>query len=445
MTLELDRGVRIAGKYEIIGPLGQGAYGNVYRALQHPVERPVALKVISPHAATDEALRERFFREARAVARLNHPGAVILHDYGESNGLLYMVMELVEGTELKQIIKEEAPLSLERALDYARQILNVLVEAHGLDLIHRDLKPANIMIVRDTAGEERIKILDFGIAKLLDDQGARFQTQMGTVVGSPSYFSPEQAMGRTAGRPADQYSVGVILYEMLTGRKPFTGNSLVALINAHRFESVPPLPMELRCPAAVEGLIRRAMEKQPEDRFPDAKAMLDALDALQSGRFQASDRPPESRPTMRMDGAAAMAHFARHNIAPPPEEDEPRPKQTQPLPGLDVDERKQSGSQPEITIEDDPAARPKQTLALTSLGTEPPARPAPARAVPAGKPGISALETMPEVPRLPGVQEFGSETVIQPPTPISPVKIALIVGGAITAVGFGLIWLFGSN
>ena len=440
MTIELDRGVRIADKYEIIGPLGQGAYGNVYRALQHPVERPVALKVISPHAAADEALRERFFREARAVARLNHPGAVILHDYGESNGLLYMVMELVEGTELKALIKDEAPLPIERALDYARQIVNVLVEAHGLDLIHRDLKPANIMIVRDTAGEERIKILDFGIAKLLDDQGARFATQMGTVVGSPSYFSPEQAMGHTAGRAADQYSVGVILFEMLTGRKPFTGNSLVALINAHRFDPVPPLPAELRCPAAIESLIRRAMEKQPEDRFPDAKAMLDALDAIQTGRLVHTDRPADDRPTMKMDSAPALALLARRSAPPPPEDDEPRPKHTQPLPGLAADERSQSGSQPEITIDGDAGGRPKQTLALTSLSYSdaPPQR---------RRPMVDPLATVPEVPALlPGVREFSdSDTIIKAPTQRSPMRVALIVGSAITAIGLLLIWLLGSN
>ena len=464
MTTELDRGVRIADKYEIIGPLGQGAYGSVFRALQHPVEREVALKVISPHAAADEALRERFYREARAVARLNHPGAVILHDYGESDGLLYMVMELVEGTELKTLVKERAPLSVDLALDYTRQILAVLVEAHGLDLIHRDLKPANIMIVCDAAGEERVKILDFGIAKLLDDPSARFQTQMGTVVGSPSYFSPEQAMGKTAGPAADQYSVGVILYEMLTGRKPFVGNSLVALINAHRFETVPPLPAQVDDHDALDDLIRRAMEKQPEDRYPSAKAMLEALNAIQVDRSLSIDlhrdalisdgphreRPADNRPTVKMTSNEAMRQLAFDALAPSNDRPEDRPKTTQPLPGLDVDERKQSGSQPQIEIDEAP---PKQTLALTALGSSPP--PADAPRPPPTQPAsgrfdrpasIQTAETVPETPALPGVREFSAtETIIQPPPQISPLRIALLVGSAVTLIGLLLMWLFGSN
>ncbi len=445
MSSDIDRGVRIADKYEIVGPLGQGAYGSVYEAIQHPVERKVALKVISPHAAADEALRARFFREARAIARLNHPGVVTLHDYGDSNGMLYMVMEYVDGVELKAVVKAEAPLEPVRALDYIRQVVLVLVEAHGLDLIHRDLKPANIMIVKDAAGVERVKILDFGIAKLLDDRRARFQTQMGTVVGSPSYFSPEQAMGEPCGPAADQYSVGVILYEMVTGRKPFVGNSLMSLINAHRFESMPPLPAELDLPPAMTAFLRRALEKQPADRFPDARAMLEGLDTLIRNIVgEASGQWP-------------IVESGLHRLP------ERRKKNTAPLPGLEADEAHQSseslasvaattpdpipGIQPREGVGHarDMAAAQKagidQTAALIALGS--------AHDLYNQDPGITAPDPPPasedEPAALPGVEVFNaSSTIIKPPppkTPRSPLQIALLVGGTIVVLGLVGMWL----
>ncbi len=463
MSTEFDSGVRIADKYEIIGPLGRGAYGSVYRAIQHPVERTVALKVISPHAATDESLRARFFREARAIARLNHPGVVTLHDYGDSAGTLYMVMEYVDGRELKQVVKDEAPLDPIRALDYIRQVVTVLVEAHGLDLIHRDLKPANIMIVQDAAGEERIKILDFGIAKLLDDRRARFQTQMGTVVGSPSYFSPEQAMGEPCGPAADQYSVAVILYEMLTGRKPFVGSSLMALINAHRFDTMPPLPAELGLPKTVAAFLRRAMEKQPADRFPDARAMLDALDLIMR-QLTGTDRPSGQRPAVDSYPVGPSAAAGR------------RPKITAPLPGLEADEELQSGEQLAThaeTVPDpipglrdpgaggsDPPRGPSpppaggppidRTAALIALGSAHElynsAADVPARS-PSAEPRRDDRPTLvdDEPAALPGVEAFNaSSTLIRPPppkAPRSPLQIALVVGGIIAVLGILGMWL----
>ena len=270
-------GDRISGKYEIVSPLGSGAHGTVYLAVQHPVGRTVALKFISKHLSSEAVNRDRFFHEARALARLNHPAVVTLYDYGEAEGLLFMVMEYIEGEELSKVISDEAPLAPIRVMHLAQHMLSALIEAHELGLVHRDLKPANVMVHKGANGEERVKIVDFGIAALREESlsGPRFDGSR--PLGTPAYTAPEQALGRPVGPAADLYSLGIILYEMLTGRPPFESNSPWMIIDKHVRSPVPMLPPELGVPASLETLVRLALAKEPEARFPDARSMLTRL------------------------------------------------------------------------------------------------------------------------------------------------------------------------
>lgn len=281
----------IGGKYPVVGLIGSGGMGSVYRALQEPVGREVALKVIrsfgeEPCQANSDTLRARFFREAKVVAKLANPSAVTLYDYGvEDDGVLYMVLEYVRGRRLTDIIRAEGPLAPARAVPIACQVLNALAEAHGLGLIHRDLKPDNIMLVRGPWGEEQAKVLDFGIAKVRsNEKESTLETGTGLVLGTPLYMPPEQALARGAEHRSDLYSLGVVLYEMLTSAPPFTASTVFEVLLAHREKPVPPFPPELGVPPALEATVVKAMAKEPDARFADAEAMAQALlDALPAG------------------------------------------------------------------------------------------------------------------------------------------------------------------
>jgi len=269
----------VAGRFPVVGLIGRGAYGTVYRAIQQPVGREVALKVMN--APRDATLRARFFREAQVVARLTHASTVTLFDYGEDeDGLLWMVLELIRGRTLRDAILEQAPLAPARAARLTIQILGALVEAHGAGLIHRDLKPANIMLAQEPADDERAKVLDFGMAKVLEAQGfgdGDEATRTGLVVGTPRYLSPEQALARQVGPQTDVYALGVMLFEMLAGEPPFVAPSTFELLMLHTTAEVPRLDPALNVPDALEAVIHKAMAKAIEDRFPDAQAMLDAI------------------------------------------------------------------------------------------------------------------------------------------------------------------------
>ena len=285
----------VAGRFPVVGLIGRGACGTVYRAVQLPVGREVALKVMTLSAAHDEQLRTRFLREARVVARLSHPSAVTLFDYGEDHdGLLYMVLEYIRGRTLRDVIVDEAPLAPDRVVALTLQVLGALVEAHGIGLIHRDLKPANIMLTREKTGEERARVLDFGMAKVLEleAQASDEATRTGIVVGTPRYLSPEQALAREVGPQTDVYALGVMLYEMLAGQPPFVAPSTFELLMLHTSAEVPPFDPALEVPPALEALVRNALAKQVEHRFKDASAMLDALVATEvPGTLRASLRP----------------------------------------------------------------------------------------------------------------------------------------------------------
>ncbi len=302
-----EPGTRINEKYELMEMVGAGAHGTVYRAIQHPVMRTVALKFISRHLSQDPDNRERFFHEARALARLNHPNVVTLYDYGEAEGSLFMVMEFVEGEELTQLIAREQPLNPVRVNRLSQQILRALIEAHEMGLVHRDLKPANIMVYASKSGEERIKVLDLGIASLRED-GMSSIGHRPKALGTPGYCAPEQCLGRPVGPSADLYALGVMMFEMLSGKRPFDGPSAWMVIERHLNDSIPMLSRSLEVPPALESTVRLSLAKRPEARFPDARSMLARLMEIISNEVA-----PDSyaMPTIRELGAIDDETIAR--------------------------------------------------------------------------------------------------------------------------------------
>jgi serine/threonine protein kinase len=262
--------------YRIEKRLGAGGMGDVYRAQQISLDRPVALKILPPHLALDEDFIERFVSEARAAGKLSHQNIVAAVDIGESNGRYFFVMELIQGPTLQQVIQSEGALSEPRALDVARQIARGLRAASLEGLIHRDIKPANIMFTPENVA----KICDFGLAREIDAEVA--QATPGIVQSSPAYASPEQSRGRPdLDHRTDMYSLGVTLFEMLTGKRPFAADSPAALLNKHATEA-PPQPLSLNpaiSPAANE-LVLRLLKKKPEQRFASYDELLEAIDAV---------------------------------------------------------------------------------------------------------------------------------------------------------------------
>lgn len=264
----------LAKRYEVLARVGEGGMAVVYRARDTLLGRMVALKVLRPQYASDSDFVERFRREAQTAASLSHPNVVNIYDVGEEDGIHYIVMEYVEGRNLKEIIRQEGPLPARTAMFIAREICRALEAAHRLNLTHRDVKPHNILITVDG----RVKVTDFGIARAAATSSL---TQTGTVIGSVHYFSPEQARGGRVGTASDLYSLGVVCYEMVTGTVPFTGDSPVAVALRHLQEQPkPPRQLNPLVPLELERIILRAMEKSESARYPSATAMLRDLRGL---------------------------------------------------------------------------------------------------------------------------------------------------------------------
>jgi serine/threonine-protein kinase len=263
-------------KYRLDAQLGVGGMGTVYRARHLLIDRPVAVKVLNPRFVEDEAARTRFQREARAAGRLQHTNAVTVTDYGQTeDGYVYIVMELLEGRTLRDILAKEAPLEAARSVSLMLQVSDAVAAAHEAGIIHRDLKPANIFIVHRAEVPSLVKVLDFGIAKLaaesLEEDEVKALTQVGAMIGTPRYMSPEQCNGAELTPAADVYSLGVILYEMLTGTVPFSGSTPLAIAMKHTSE-LPRRPREFvaSIPAALEDVVLHALEKRPQDRPANA-------------------------------------------------------------------------------------------------------------------------------------------------------------------------------
>ncbi|PWT82528.1 MAG: hypothetical protein C5B44_01990, partial [Acidobacteria bacterium] len=276
-------GQTLDDKYRLEAKLGVGGMGTVYRARHLLIDRAVAVKVLNPRYGEDEAARERFRREARAAGRLQHANAVTVTDFGETpGGFVYIVMELLEGRTLREIIGKEAPLESARSVSIMLQASAAVSAAHDAGIIHRDLKPANIFVVQRSDAPVIVKVLDFGIAKLavesLEEDDSTSLTQIGAMIGTPRYMSPEQCSGLPLTPAADVYSLGVILYEMLTGAAPFTGSSPLAIAMKHAADP-PRLPREIvaAIPESIEQVVLHALEKDPSYRPANANAFRQEL------------------------------------------------------------------------------------------------------------------------------------------------------------------------
>jgi serine/threonine protein kinase len=273
-------------KYRLDERLGTGGMGTVYRATHLLIDRPVAIKLLNPRYVEDEAAQVRFRREARAAGRIQHTNAVTVTDFGRtSDGFVYIVMELLEGRTLREVLAHDAPLDTARSVSMMMQISAAVGAAHEAGVIHRDLKPANIFVVQRKDAPPYIKVLDFGIAKLaadaLDDDDTNTLTQVGAMIGTPRYMSPEQCDGAKLTPASDVYSLGIILYEMLTGTTPFNGTSPIAIAIKHS-QTPPRSPREFvaTIPPALEEVVLHALEKRPEDRPRDANAFRSELYAV---------------------------------------------------------------------------------------------------------------------------------------------------------------------
>ena len=267
-------------RYTVLERIGKGGMGVVYRAEQHLIKRIVALKVLRREIVQDESAVKRFLNEARAIASLDSRHTITLHDFGVTrDGLLYYTMELLKGRPLSRIILDEAPLDHVRAAGLLLQACRSLEEAHEHNILHRDLKPENLF-VSVKKGKEQLKVLDFGIAKLLGDSAGETVTQAGMIVGTPQYLSPEQARGNPVAQPSDLYSLGIVFYEMLAGEPPFLGDTPMQTLWAHIQDPVPPLHQKnpkVQVPRSIEAFLVRALEKDPSKRFQSARSFAEAL------------------------------------------------------------------------------------------------------------------------------------------------------------------------
>ncbi|TMR39895.1 protein kinase domain-containing protein [Nonomuraea zeae] len=281
----------LSGRYELLELLGRGGMGVVYRARDRELERIVAIKVLPAQMLRDEDFRARFRREARAAAGLSHPDIAVVYDLGEDPGegepVPYLVMELVEGGTLADLLRQ-APPTPDEAGRIVAAVLEALEHSHGREVVHRDIKPANIMVHR-VGGRVRVKVMDFGIAKLMSETATRL-TATGTRIGTPSYMSPEQADGKPADARSDLYSTGCVLYEMLTGRPPFTGDSPAVVLFGHLRKT--PRPPSQLIPALApfwDQVLATALAKDPQQRYRDAAAMRQAIE---TGLSAPTERAP---------------------------------------------------------------------------------------------------------------------------------------------------------
>ncbi len=287
-------GTVISGRYLIRELLGEGGMGAVYLAEHTHMKKRVALKLLHPEMSDNAEVQSRFEREAMAAAHIEHPNVAAATDFGRTDdGAYFLVLEYVEGTSLREALAQ-GPISVERALRIARQICLALERAHEAGIVHRDLKPENVMLVKREHEPDFVKVLDFGIAKVLELGAAHLAssdiakrgsaqplTRLGTILGTPEYMAPEQALGEVVTPAADLYGLGVMLYEMLTGLLPFDPPDRTAMLSFH---IVAPVPLmherapNIDVPAMVEAIVRRLLEKDSKKRYADARALIDAID-----------------------------------------------------------------------------------------------------------------------------------------------------------------------
>ncbi len=292
------------GRYEVLGEIGQGAMGIVYKARDPLIDRVVAIKTINLGLALDEKeeYEGRFYQEAKAAGRLNHPNIVTIYDVGKSGDVAYIAMEFLQGRELRDIMNDKGLLPVDQVLDIVAQVAQGLAYAHEHEIVHRDVKPSNIMVVRDG----HVKVTDFGIARMASSS---VRTQTGMVLGSPKYMSPEQVMGKTIDQRSDIFSLGVMLYEMLTGQAPFNGEN----VNAIMYQTLntipaPPTTLNPAVPEMANFIVAKALAKKLEDRYQNAKDFAADLracrDTLPRSGKQLDVSPPAGGERKLLDAIA---------------------------------------------------------------------------------------------------------------------------------------------
>ena len=298
-------------RYELVAQQGSGGMSVIYRALDRMLGRMVAIKILRPNLTKDPAFLEKFQQEARSVAMMSHPNIVTVHDVGSDGATHYIVMEMIEGDDLKKLIKTRGALPFEKALDLSIQICAGLGFAHRSQLVHADVKPQNILINRDGV----VKVTDFGIAQAYTDTMP--QTRSEVVWGSPHYFAPEQARGEKPTPASDVYSIGVVLFEMFTGRLPFVGSSQRELALAHIQSEVPQsIEFNPELPVELSNVIAKVMRKRPNDRYKHADQLGHILQQIRERRRSAPQQAAVERlapPT----GLGQQAAPARPQTAPP--------------------------------------------------------------------------------------------------------------------------------
>ena len=437
-------GRKLDGRYEVLGRLGEGGAGVVYRGRQDPLGRFVAIKVLHQDTAASAEWRRRFEREARALSVLAHPNVVPVTDSGIDRGMPFLVMEFLEGKTLGDLIKE-GPLPLRRALDIVRQTLRGLAFAHGKGIVHRDLKPANVFLQELPDQADHVRLLDFGMVKFLEGSGSRTTelTGVGVMIGTPAYISPEQIKGAPADARTDVYAAGVLLFELLAARRPFLADSYEGYIGAHLTQPVPSLaklrPGLARAPL-FQAVIERAMAKKPAQRFKDADAMLAALEevvarlpaaAFGDGRAAARRNPAHSASpsgwrfwrramilvTVAVGIASAEAYLRREGAkpvkapalpaAPPPQPALASPTPT-PTPARPAEQA------PTATLPSQPSA--------SSLPSPTPQKPEPPAEGQA--PAVSLPSPTPQKPEAPAEGQAPAEDQGQPEQPETEAKAA---------------------
>jgi eukaryotic-like serine/threonine-protein kinase len=303
--MAIDAGQRVfGGRYEARRLVGSGGMAEVYLAYDQLLDREVAVKALNDHLARDPQFVERFRREARSAARLSHPNIVSLHDYGQTKDAYYIVMEYIEGRTVADLIAGQGPINPVRVAEIATEVASALERAHQSGLVHRDVSAGNVMI--GVSGE--VKVTDFGIARVMDEHDQQTTDGASAVFGTAAYISPEQAQGQEVDERTDLYSLGVVMFEMLTGRLPFIADNSLALASQHVLNE-PPRPSSLNdsIPPQLDAIILRALAKRPEARFQSANEMREEL-----GRFVAGKK---LRSTLVLDEPVSPLVQTRDRVA----------------------------------------------------------------------------------------------------------------------------------